>query len=166
MGKRFLARWWVGAAALAAGSMVRSPAWAPADRTTRMAAEKILAGLRRICGKASRSWPNTGGPAQFNLRSANSMRSQSALGLRDAAVELKEFFHLGDIESRPDPIRHSHKRKDPSVPLSADIRPDQDADPGGINVRHAAHIEHERSGSVRSNRVLKLKKVGKSDWSH
>jgi len=65
------------------------------------------------------------------------MRSQSALDLRDAAVELKEFFHLGDIESRPDPIRHSHKRKDPSVPLSADIRPDQDADPGRINVRHA-----------------------------
>src|SRR5882724_6629998 len=94
------------------------------------------------------------------------MRSQSALRLRDAAVELKEFFHLGDIESRPDPIRHSHKRKDPSVLLSADIRPDQDTDSGRINIRHAAHIEHERSGSVRSNRVLKLKEVGKSNWSH
>jgi hypothetical protein len=94
------------------------------------------------------------------------MRSQSALGLRDAAVELKEFFHLGDIESRPDPIRHSNKRKEPSVLLSADIGPDQDADPGRINIRNAAHIEHKRSGSVRSNRVLKFKEVGKSNWSH
>ena len=89
--------------------------------------------------------------------------SLGARYLGNTAVELEKLFHLCDVQRGANSITDPYQRQFASASLAAHISAHHDANPGRIDVGHAAHFQDQDSRRVCAHRVLKFKKIAESD---